>query len=310
MKPGNFFAPQPLIRLEFLRIFLPLAILAFLSHRILHAGEWLTDAGFQVPDLGRKDWRQPLYLSPLPIWAAWGLCGLAVASGLMVSIGFRTRLAAAVFAFCLAYVALADRLASFTVNKLGTILIFALVLVPCGRMFSLDARLDSGRSGRMAGEEAPWVTWGNVRFFQALLCTLYLASGISKWRGDWVSHPHVLWTHMHDSYQAAFAFHFANAIPVEAWRPMQYAVLGFEILAPLWFVLPWTRLPALGFGLLMHLVIGLCFGPVKWFALLMGILLLGAFAPTSWLESLFRPLQSLRPPRPIRPIGPGHAKNR
>jgi hypothetical protein len=124
---------------------------------------------------------------------------------------------------------------------------------------------------------------------------MYCGSGLSKWNGDWLSHPHVLWTHMHDSYQTWATYWVANLMPMAAWRPLQYLVLAFEILAPLWFVLPFTRLPALGMGLAMHLFIGLCFGPVKWFALLMAILLLGSFAPVSWLDRIFAMIRFRRP---------------
>ena len=80
------YGPQPIVRLELLRILLPLAILAFLAVRILHADDWISEAGFHVPDMG-GDWRQPLYLPPLPVWAAYAFCAVVVASGLAVSVG-------------------------------------------------------------------------------------------------------------------------------------------------------------------------------------------------------------------------------
>jgi hypothetical protein len=269
----RFFAPQPLIRLEFLRLFLPLAILGFLAARFWHADDWLTAKGFQVPDLGRKDWRQPLYLPPLPVWAAWSTCAVTTAAGLMLAAGLRARIAAGVFFLGLYYLALADRLEAFTVSKLGAVLALALFCAPCGNGLAVGARPGPDK-----------VTWGNVRFFQILVVTLYCASGISKIRGDWLTHPYVLWTHMHDSYQTPVTYGVARLLPVGFWRPLQYLVLAFETGAPLWFALPATRLPALGLGIGIHLFIGLCFGPVKWFALLMIILLLGCFAPAKWLE--------------------------
>src|SRR5262249_27514556 len=44
------FGPQPLVRLELVRILAPLAILGFLSGRLSHADFWLTPVGFQPPD--------------------------------------------------------------------------------------------------------------------------------------------------------------------------------------------------------------------------------------------------------------------
>ena len=45
---------------------------------------------------------------------------------------------------------------------------------------------------------------------------------------------------------------------------------------------------AVAFGLGMHTMIGLCFGPVVWFALLMMTLLVGGWLPDRWLAPLDR----------------------
>ncbi len=271
-------APQPLIRLEVIRICIPLTILGFLSSRLLHASEWLSTDGFQIPDLGHRDWRQPLYLAPLSPAGAWAFSLVTALSGLLVSAGFRTRISAGIFFACLAYLTLADRLEAFTVCKMGTMLALGLFLSPAGRAWSLDAWMAGGKEN--AGDLK--TTWGNVRFFQAMILTLYCASGISKWRGSWVTHSNVLWTHMHDSYQTLVTYYVAKWLPTGLWRPLQYFVLGFEVLAPAWFILPWTRLPALLAGFGIHAFIGFCFGPVVWFALLMAELLYAGFAPESW----------------------------
>src|SRR6185436_14279545 len=112
------FDPQPLIRLEIIRIAAPLAILCFMSSRIAHPADWLSDQGFRIPDLG-GDWRQPVSVPPAPLWAAYVISGMLVASGLAVAAGAKTRIASAVFAATLIYVGLADRLTAFTVSKLA-----------------------------------------------------------------------------------------------------------------------------------------------------------------------------------------------
>lgn len=53
---SRVFAQRPRIRLEVVRIVAPLAILGFLSSRILNAEDWLSTAGFRVPVLA-DDWR-------------------------------------------------------------------------------------------------------------------------------------------------------------------------------------------------------------------------------------------------------------
>lgn len=276
----RFMAPQPLIRLETLRILVPLCILGFMSSRLIHAAHWIGDAGFQVPDLG-GDWRQPVYLPPLPAWGAWTMAALMVVSGLSLAAGFATRWAAGVFAATLAWVALADRLSAFTVSKLGVVLIIALWLSPCGARYSVDAYL---RRRRTSEPPPTHVSGGTVRFFQLVLVVLYFASGICKARNDWLDAPNLLWTHLHGSYQTAVTHVAVNALPAWSWNVVQWLTLAFEALAPLWFGLRWTRPIALFYGLAMHALIGLMFGPVIWFALLMSTLLLACFAPLSWLE--------------------------
>jgi hypothetical protein len=122
-----------------------------------------------------------------------------------------------------------------------------------------------------------------IRFFQAFLAVFYASSGICKARGDWLKTGLVLWTHVHDSYQTALSYALARTVPGFAWTVLQYIVLVFELFAPLWFSMKKTRLPALVVGVGMHTMIGLMFGPVRWFSLLMIALLLGAYLPDEWI---------------------------
>ncbi|MGH7269591.1 MAG: HTTM domain-containing protein [Polyangiaceae bacterium] len=272
--------PVSVLRLEIVRVFAPLAILGFMSGRLAHADTWLGDAGFRVPDLG-GDWRQPLYLPALPVNVAWGVAAVMVFSGLACALGWRTRASALVFASTLAFVALSDRLAAFTVSKLSPVIILALAAAPAGRRLGVDAW-----RGRGAADPEKTSSLGAVRFFQLLLITIYSASGIAKMRGDWLSTPLVLWSHLHDSYQTPIAFALASTLPGWTWNLSQGLVLAFEVLAPLWFALPKTRGPALIFGVGMHAMIGLMFGPVVWFALLMMTLLVAGYLPDRFLAPL------------------------
>lgn len=274
--------PTPVLRLEIVRIGAPLAILGFMSGRIAHADEWIGDAGFHVPDLG-GDWRQPMYIPALPSWAAWGVAALMAASGLAVCFGLRTRASALVFAATLVLVALSDRLETYTVTKLSPAILLALALSPAGARVSLDAYWKrKGTAKRPKKLRAS----GSVRFFQLFVVVMYSASGIAKARGDWLKVPLVLWSHLHDSYQTALSFALASVLPGWTWTVLQGMVLAFELFAPLWFGLARTRTWALVFGLSMHAMIGLMFGPVRWFALLMMTLLLAGYLPESALARL------------------------
>jgi hypothetical protein len=277
-------SPQPIERLELVRMLAPLALLGFLSSRFVHVEHWLTEVGFVVPPRLAGDYRQPLYIPPIPVWLAVLVALATVASGIATSLGWRTRWASGTFAALLAYLALADRLESFTVNKLGTVVAIALFASPAGARYGLDARSkeDDGRP--------TLVSWGNVRFFQALLMFMYFGSGIAKIRGGWLSDPHVIWSHLHDSYQTAVTHFLARTVPAFGWTLFQYLTLAYEVGAPLWYSVRKTRVPALFVGLGMHATIGLMFGPVVWFSMLMSTLLLGSFAPVEWLKRVLWPV--------------------
>lgn len=275
-------APQPILRLEIFRIGAPLAILGFMASRIAHADEWLGDAGFRVPDLGVADYRQPLFIPTLPAGAAWFVAIALVLSGLATAAGFRARKAAIVFAAATALVALSDRLAAFSVSKLAPMVALALALSPCGTRLGVDAWRDRRRHPK-----APLVTEvssGTVRFLQVLLPVIYSASGIAKVRADWLSHSYVLWTHLHDTYQTSFTVLLANTLPAGAWTVLQGLTLLFEVFAPLWFAIPRTRTFGLVLGVGMHTMIGLMFGPVRYFAMLMSTMLIAAYAPGDLLD--------------------------
>lgn len=268
--------PQHPLRIELLRIAPPLAILGFMASRVAYADEWLGDAGFRVPDLGRDDYRQPMYLPALSSPLAWAVAGALVLSGLAIAAGFKPRKAALIFFATTVWVALSDRLAAFSVSKMAPMVALVIALSPVGRHLSIDAWLRRRRGEVTEPLEAPA---GTIRFVQVLLPTIYSASGIAKCRGDWLSNSHVLWTHIHDSYQTWFTVLLANALPPFMWTVLQYLTLLFEVFAPLWFAIPRARPIGLVLGVGMHFMIGMMFGPVRYFAMLMSSLLLVAFLP-------------------------------
>lgn len=270
------FAPQPIVRLELIRVLVPLALLGFLSSRLIHADEWLSKTGFHVPDMHGNDWRQALYLPPLPSWAAWCVAASIVVSALALSAGYKTRAAAAALTTLLVYVVLADRLETFTVTKLGPVLCLALFLSPAGARYGIDA----WRRHRLAPNlpQPTHVSGGSVRFFQIFLVVFYSGSGIAKLNGDWTT-ANVLWSHVHDNYETSVSHLVQRVLPAAAWGFLQWVTLTFEVGAPLWFALPWTRTIALCVGLGMHAMIGLMFGPVIWFSCLMSALLVACYFP-------------------------------
>ncbi len=274
--------PVPVLRLELVRFAAPLAILGFMSSRIAYADEWLGDGGFRVPDLGVADPRQPLYLPPLPGWASWWVAAIFVASGLALSLGFQARRAAWIFAGAAAYVALSDRLAAFSVSKMAPVVGVALALSPCGVRFGIDAWRQRRRDPEL--RLPTHVVSGSVRFFQILIPTIYCASGIAKCRGDWLTQPFVLWSHLHGTYQTGVTILLANLLPAFAWTLFQVFTLVLETFAPLWFSWGRVRPVAVLAAASMHAMIGLMFGPVRYFAMLMATLVIASHLASERLE--------------------------
>jgi hypothetical protein len=289
--------PVPVLRIEIVRIGVPLAVLGFMAGRIAHADEWIGDAGFHVPDLG-GDWRQPFYIPALPSWAAWTVAAAMVASGVSCCLGVKARASALVFAATLVFVALSDRLETYTVTKLSPAILLAVACSPAGARLGLEAYWKRRRTGKRPKKLR---AIGAVRFLQLLVVVMYSASGIAKARGDWLKVPLVLWSHLHDSYQTSVSFALASVLPGWTWTLLQGLVLAFELLAPLWLGLARTRGWALVFGLSMHAMIGLMFGPVRWLALLMMTLLVAGYLPDRLLGRLDALAERLDPAKPPSP---------
>jgi hypothetical protein len=288
------------LRLVILRIGVPLWVLGFLSDRLAHADDWISSAAFRVPTDG-GDWRTPVYIPGVSLDVAWTIALLVVVSGLLTSIGWKTRYSALVFAAALTFVALADQISAFTVTRIGPVLVLAIALGPAGSRLSVDAWWKRRKGGKRGKAVRPL---GGVRFVQLFLPLFYSASGVAKARGDWLKNPLVLWTHLHDSYQTAITLALARVTPTWMLTLQQGMVLAFELGAPLWFASRRTRSLALLFGLGMHLMIGLMFGQVVWFALLMMTLLVAAFVPERMLSPLEWLARRLETP-PMRRQGQG-----
>jgi uncharacterized membrane protein YphA (DoxX/SURF4 family) len=281
----RFFAPQPIVRLEAIRICASLAIVGFvLTHGALHAADWLSVEAFQPPRFAR-DW-QPIDMPDLSPGQAWVVAIALVTCGLATAAGAFTRFTAGAFAVLLGYVALADRASTFTVSKISPFIALALCLTPSGSRWSVDAWWRRRRDPAYVPPEQ--VTGGCVRFFQLFLPVFYMSSGYAKASGEWLTYPYVLWTHLHDSYQTPVSWLLANLLPAFAWTLLQGMTLLFELFAPVWFALRWTRPYATAWALAMHAMIGLMFGPVIWFSLLMMSLVAGSYLPERWLRRVLR----------------------
>jgi hypothetical protein len=242
----------PVARFRLFELAFSGAFLVYMGRNLLHPLEWLTDAGFHLsPGLQR-----PGALPPFPTLptAAVPLFVLALlAAGWTVACRpRRRRLGFGALALLALYAEGVDSASAFALNKIfGAGFVF-LCLAP-------------GYEGA-----PPRGSLASVRGFQAMLMTLYVATGFTKvWDGNWLDHQDVVWSHAQGYYCTDIAAFLLRNLPSFAWTAQQYAVLAFELGAPLWFSWRRTRPFAIAFGLSFHLGIALMMKAVWVFSLQM-----------------------------------------
>src|SRR5207248_1313913 len=136
------------------------------------------------------------------------------------------------------------------------IVLFYLMLSPCGTAWSVDAWLRRRRTG-LAGPVLvpPWP----LRLLFVQMVVIYFMNGLSKWpSADWQGGM-TLYYVLQDPAIARVSY---ALLPVPLWvlRCSTWLVLIWELGFPLWVALPWTRKPALWIGVLFHVGIWLSIG--------------------------------------------------
>ena len=233
-------------------------LVAFSSLRFLTKG-WV-DTLYLAPE-NHLTYRWFGWVAPLPApWMHLHMVALA-ALGICIALGYRHRLATALFIVGFAYTELIE--ASLYLNHYWFITLAAvlLLLLPAHHHWSLDAA--AGRAVKTQAVQA-WVVWA----LRAQVGIVYVFAGIAKLNGDWLFHaqPLRLWladrTHLPvigpflDEPLVAYAASWGSAAfdcTIVAWllwrrsRPWAYAVLVvFHIATWLLFpkigVFPWVMI--------------------------------------------------------------------
>ena len=180
--------------------------------------------------------------------------------GACIALGYRHRLAAALFVIGFAYVEMIDAALYLNHYWYVTLAGLLLVLLPVHHRWSLDARQGRVRSAR-------YVPAGVVWALRAQLAVVYLFAGVAKLNGDWLlrAQPLRLWladrTHLPvvgpllDELLVAYAASWAGAffdLTIVGWllwrrsRPWAYvAVVGFHLATAVLFqigVFPWVMI--------------------------------------------------------------------
>ena len=175
--------------------------------------------------------------------------GIWIAAAFLLLIGLWTRPAAiVVFAMAISFANVNDK-----VNNAGDticgIILFYLMLCPCGAVWSVD-RLMQRRRGDTAAAlyVSPWA----IRLLFVQLIFIYFCNGIYKLQGaEWregISLHYVLGDCTLTRFSAA-------QLPLPFWltKTLSWSVLVWEVSFPVLVLHRWTRIAALLFGVGFHL---------------------------------------------------------
>lgn len=244
------------VRLDTFRRCLALTFFIYMGYWFLHAGEWLTDAGFHYT----AETERMHYPDPWPTMPGWAVpfFGLVLfGSTLGLVLGWRSRILVWVVLGCALYVQRVDAISSFTLNKLYIASFAVLACAP--RPVSAGGAEGEGRMIQSA--------WP-IRVLQATLLIQYGTAGLCKVvHGDWLQNPSGLWTHVQGNYRTATAAYLLDRLPLKAWSVGMYGSLAFELTSPVLFTV--RRLVPIGivWGSLFHLGIALTMEKLIFFSL-------------------------------------------
>jgi hypothetical protein len=174
----------------------------------------------------------------------------AASAGLLL-VGLAARACAAVaWALSISFLSLTPYIHTAG-DVVRTIVLFYLMLCPCGTVWSLDARLwRRGAAGPVY--VAPWP----LRLLFVQMVVIYFYNGVFKLAGEGWRAGNVMHYVLADPAQTHWSY---AQLPLPAWaaQALTWTVLAWEILFPLLVLLPMTRVPALVLGALFHVGIGL-----------------------------------------------------
>jgi hypothetical protein len=244
--------PVGATRLVVFRLLLAHSLLIYMLFRWQESAEWLTPAGYHPSGAASGGMQQPV---PLLTEAALPWFGAAYFASIAALIfGVRPRLTIWLVAAGTIYVTLADRLAAFTINKLFVASLLVLALAP-------PIRTDA--AGRLRTRSA----WA-LRALQLTFVLQVWGAGVCKVRfGDWVGHDDTLWHQVQLTFMTDLAAWMVRDLPMWLWALLQHLALGFELAAPLLFLVP--RLRPLGYlmGFGMFAIISATMHELIFFAL-------------------------------------------
>jgi len=147
------------------------------------------------------------WVRPLGEWT-YLLFGICAASAIMITLGWKYRLAMITFFLSFTYIELMDKTMYLNHYYFISILSFLLIFLPAGNYFSLDTLLSAGKVGsrkrtskasKRATQYIPRWTLDSIKL---LLGIVYVYAGLAKLNSDWL----------------------LNAMPLKIWLPSKFDI--------------------------------------------------------------------------------------
>ncbi len=257
-----WFAPAEPARLRLFEQAFAASFVIYMLAWLHGAREWLTTDGFHYP-LAIADPGYVRPLPPLPPELLWPFVAVLIGAPLLVIAGRWRRVALGLTWLCAVYVQRVDVYSAFTINKLFIVGFLVLLLAPPPR----EVPVGDGTALR----QSAWP----IRVLQATVVIQYGTAGICKAvYGDWLQTPDILLGHSVGLYRTEAAAWLVAVLPPWAWVAQWALALGFELLAPVLFLV--RRLRPVGYvvGVGMHVVIAVLMVDLVWFSVQMVVLYL------------------------------------
>ncbi len=247
-------------------------------------------------------WVDKLYVAPTYRFKYWGFEWVDVLSpdamhalfwvlsalALAVAVGFRFRLASALFTLGFLYLELVDVTNYLNHYYLAALLSLLLTLSPANRAFSLDVLLRP----TLRRATVPTLFYDLLRFQVGVV---YVFAGFAKAHADWLVHaaPLRIWLSSNTDVP------ILGGLFAQPWAPLAMSWAGFLFDSTVvgWLLVPRTRPFAYAAVVVFHVVTGIMF-PIGMFPAIMIVSALVFFGP-DWPRRFMR-LEARPQPEPLR----------
>jgi len=249
------------------RMALGALVVSDVYHRALHLEAHYTDAGFMPREKLLGGWSNPLFYS----FHNWGgdissqtlLFGLSATFGVMLLVGFQTRLASIMTFLMVASVQGRNYLILQGGDDLLRVMLFWSMFLPLGARFSVDAALAAPVA---AADRAKRIFSVASTTIALQLLAMYLVSAVLKTGPTWHAQGSAIHFALHHEAFATTFGQWFRQLPAPVLQYMTWSVYYVELLGTLLFFSPfksgWTRsaqvliFMSFHFGLLVCMELG------------------------------------------------------